>query len=249
MSKLPLLAFLLIGASVSVMLFLSKTPFDSFRPLILQTWDQSWNEAKKFIFHPDCRCHRLIPEQLASCYSWKPHFRRIPPHWTRRTEVSMNTPVGSNVGVRTILILLPRILIFWKGFLVQLPDNRSWLGSKGGHCVVRFPDPLVWGTCVGNLTRLGIVGNCINGQRVTSWRLDTKQRRHLLPTWPWQCVAMRKNHRLTINSSVDYWQLIIMHTLNFQQRALKSRHWNLSFLFPFRFLASPSTHPTGQILT
>ena len=46
----------------------------------------------------------------------------------------MNTPVGSNVGVRTILILLPRILIFWKGFLVQLPDNRSWLGSKGGHC-------------------------------------------------------------------------------------------------------------------
>ena len=139
MSKLPLLAFLLIGASVSVMLFLSKTPFDSFRPLMLQIFpsvilDQSWNEAKKFIFHPDCRCHRLIPEQQASCYSWKPHFRRIPPHWTRRTEVSMNTPVGSNVGVRTILILLPRILIFWKGFLVQLPDNRSWFGSKGGHC-------------------------------------------------------------------------------------------------------------------
>ena len=108
MSKLPLLAFLLIGASVSVMLFLSKTPFDSFRPLMLQIFpsvDQSWNEAKKFIFHPDCRCHRF-PRTACKLLQLKLHFRRIPPHWTRRTEVSMNTPVGSNVGVRTILILL-----------------------------------------------------------------------------------------------------------------------------------------------
>ena len=172
MSKLSLLPFLLIGASVSVMLFLSKTPFDSFRPLMLQIWDQSWNEAKKFIFHPDCRCHRLIPEQQASCCNFTT-FQANPPALDEK-DWSLNEH--------------PRWQQCWGA-------NHLNSASAHSHILERFPratprQPLL--ALVKRWALWAIASTGKNGHWLTSWRLDTKQRRHLLPTWSWQCVAMRK---------------------------------------------------------